>query len=100
MKQDDRFRRGDAAIRERLRESASRHGTVYERIELTPDCVYLLRGSSHSIAFRAKDIRSAADPEIFSRRIAPRLEAMFEELWWRQAVILMAGGKTENLRRS
>lgn len=100
MRLYDCFSKGDAAIRSKLEEIAIRHGTVYSGIDLTDDYVYRLRGTSQSIAFRAKDICSAADPEIFTRRIAPRLEAMFEELWWRQAVILMAGVKAENLRRS
>ena len=105
---DERFLKGNAVIQQKLAELAARMGMGHESVERrdndSESYVYSLRGLrgvTRSVAFRAKDIRSAAVAETFQSRIEPRLEAMFEDLWWRRAVILMrAGEDLENLRRS
>ena len=87
------FSEGDGAIRARLDELARSRGLAGRAIELRETELqsyeYRVEGTDLSVAFRAKEIRAASDPDVLSRRIEPRLRAMFEEIWWRQAVILM-----------
>lgn len=91
---DPRFTGGDRAIREKLEELAADRGVVHEGVALVNDehggYVYRLRGTTKSISLRAREVRLAADPETMKRRLEPRLEAMFEEVWWQQAVVLMS----------
>jgi hypothetical protein len=98
MAQDDSFFEGDQAIKRRLEELATESGLGVETIERIAApygssdheyFVYGLRGTTKSVTLRASEIRLSADPFKLAERIEPRLKAMFEEMWWQKAVILM-----------
>ena len=99
MVEDNRFFEGDQAIRKRLGELATASGLEVETIDRTAGpysssdheyFVYGLRGTTKSVTLRASEIRLSADPVKLAERIEPRLKAMFEEIWWQKAVILMS----------
>ena len=97
--QNERFRDGDRAIRRRLEVLATESGIRFETVDRVA-CrygssdvnvfVYRLCGTTKSVTLRASEIRLSADPVQLAERIEPRLKAMFEEIWWRKAVILMS----------
>lgn len=79
---------------------ASRKGLVDCEVELSVvergsgerRFIYSLHGQEKSVSFRERELRSIAERDALSKRVELRLEAMFEEIWWRQALVLMRGG--------
>ncbi len=51
--------------------------------------VYSLRGTRKSIALREREIRYAAESETLARFVTPRLRAVFKDLWWEKALVLL-----------
>ena len=99
MTADESFFTGDQAIRKRLEELATENGLGVETVERMAGpysssdheyFVYVLRGTTKSVTLRASEIRLSADPVKLAEQIEPRLKAMFEEIWWQKAVILMS----------
>lgn len=90
---DDRFVQGDRIIRASLVSLAQQSGVRHRGIDLHQpypgNYLYRLLGTEKSIALRAKEIRYAADPERRAKLVTPRLRAMFKELWWEQALVLL-----------
>ena len=93
MARDSRFAQGDRIIRKVLLELAARNELTHDGIdvhETRPGVhVYSLVRTSKSIALREREIRYAAEPDTLARFVTPRLRAMFEDLWWEQALVLM-----------
>lgn len=95
---DPSFERGDAVIRRRLEELASSRGLggvrVARRSALPGEPAlaayeYYLVGTERAISLRAREVRLASEPETMRRYLEPRLEAVFEDIWWRKSVVLM-----------
>jgi hypothetical protein len=95
---------GDGAIRKRLTELATEKGVAYAGLALDVRSLsrmaltiyeYRLLATDRSIAFRAHDVRLASEPHKMRRYIEPRLKAMFEDIWWRKSVVLLAGRSRE-----
>ncbi|TDI35864.1 MAG: hypothetical protein E2P02_26830 [Acidobacteria bacterium] len=93
MQHDAGFKQGDEVIRETLEELAAEQDLSYEAIDLRESrpgiYVYSLRGTRKSIAFREREIRYAAKSETLARFVTPRLRAVFKDLWWEKALVLM-----------
>ena len=93
MQHDARFEQGDRVIRATLVELAAEKELRYDAIDLSEThpgiYVYSLRGTRKSIALGEREIRYAAEPKTLARFITPRLRAVFEDLWWEKALVLM-----------
>ncbi len=104
MDTDDGFSKGHRVIQKKLEELAAERGLSYESIDFRARehragnprvYVYRLEGTRKCISLRAREIRLAAEPAKMEKYIAPRLEAMFEDSWWRKSVVLMRRRKEE-----
>ena len=93
MQHDARFELGDRVIRATLVELAAEKELSYHSIDLREShpgiYVYSLQGTRKSIALGEREIRYAAEPEALARFVTPRLRAVFEDLWWEKALVLM-----------
>lgn len=93
MGRDTRFEQGDRVIRAMLVELAAEKELSYQSIDLRESrpgiYVYSLEGTRKSIALREREIRYGAEPETLARFVTPRLRAIFEDLWWEKALVLM-----------
>ena len=93
MQHDASFKQGDEVIRATLEKMAAEKELSYHSIDLQEShpgiFVYSLRGTSKLIALREREIRYAAEPETLARFVTPRLHAIFEDLWWEKALVLM-----------
>ena len=91
--QGERFEQGDRIIRATLVELAAEKELSHQGIELREShpgiYVYSLRGTRKSIALREREIRYAAEPETLARFVTPRLRAVFKDIWWEKALVLM-----------
>jgi hypothetical protein len=94
-----RFAAGDAAIRDRLTKLALSRGIEHASVtrqvrELGGPSLtvyeYRLVGTERSISLRGRDVRLASEPDTMRRYIEPRLKAVFEDIWWRKSIVLMA----------
>jgi len=90
MRQD--LARGDAVIRSVLASLAASKAVSHAGIELHEHprgvYTYTLLGTAKSVSLREREIRYAADAAKRAPVLA-RLDAMFEELWWGQALVLL-----------
>ena len=93
MQHDAGFKQGDEVIQETLEALAAEQDLSYDAIDLREShpgiYVYSLRGTRKSIALREREIRYAAESETLARFVTPRLRAVFKDLWWEKALVLL-----------